>query len=31
MVDDFDKPIEIKHNKWLKDFKKGIEKRIKTA
>ena len=31
IVDDFDKPIEIKNNKWLEDFKKGIQKRIKTA
>jgi len=29
--DDFDKPIEIKNNKWLEDFKKEINKRIKTA
>ena len=31
MVDDFDKPIEIKNNKWLEDFKKEINKSKKTA
>ena len=25
IVDDFDKPIEIKNNKWLEDFKKEIK------
>ena len=27
IVDDFDKPIEIKNNKWLEDFKKQINKK----
>ena len=27
MVDDFDKPIEIKNNKWLEDFKKQINEK----
>ena len=31
IVDDFDKPIEIKNNKWLEDFKKEINKSKKTA
>ena len=31
IVDDFNKPIENKNNKWLEDYKKEINKRIKTA
>ena len=30
MVEDYDKPIEIKNNKWLEDFKKEINKSKKA-